>query len=111
MKTRHIKHEDLNLEKQAHKVKTSAKKPAKGGARVIKTDAKGKCSITGKIRLRDREEAKSALKRAKSAAKVETENQGTSSRGECRYYPCGYCNSYHLTSWETWSPRAEQVAA
>lgn len=52
----------------------------------------------GKRRFRDPREAKVALMLAKRSGARERETQGDSTRAERRWYLCGRCNGYHLTS-------------
>ena len=55
-------------------------------------------SCEDKVRFRDREEAKKALRRARNARVIELELHGSSKRGESRAYPCPNCLGYHLAS-------------
>jgi hypothetical protein len=61
------------------------------------TKLKGRCP-SGKIRLRDHDEAIKALHRTQSLAIIALEVTGSTSRAEKRTYYCGMCNGFHLTS-------------
>jgi len=62
------------------------------------TNAKAKCPKSNKVRYRDIQEAKQALRRAKGAARVELELYGQTKRAERRIYFCAPCRGYHTTS-------------
>jgi hypothetical protein len=64
----------------------------------IKTSNKGRCPYTGKIRYKDDQEAKAALRRTQSAAQIEREMSGYSKREEKRWFDCTKCSGKHLTS-------------
>ena len=58
----------------------------------------GQCSVSGKVRFRDKREALDALHHAVAVRRVvEAEGQATR-RKECRVYPCPSCSGWHLTS-------------
>ena len=61
------------------------------------TKLKGRCQ-SGKIRLRDHDEAIKALHRTQALALVALEVTGSTRRAEKRAYYCGMCNGFHLTS-------------
>jgi len=64
----------------------------------VKTTNKGRCPYTGKIRYKDDQAAKAALRRTQSAAQIECEFSGYSKRQEKRWYFCAMCSGHHLTS-------------
>ena len=107
MKLRHINLADLDpdLPGKYRKARTNAVRstdPAqkmKATCKVsIKTNNNGRCPYTGKIRYKDDQAAKAALRRIQSAAQIEFEMAGHSNRHEKRWFDCAKCSGKHLTS-------------
>lgn len=67
-----------------------------GGSKV--PNSKAKCPRSNKVRYRDVQEAKRALRRAQGAGRVELELYGQTKRAERRFYFCSACKGYHITS-------------
>lgn len=51
---------------------------------------------TGKLRFRNEEEARTALRSARAVS--QSGEPHSAKRREDRYYPCEHCGGYHLTS-------------
>jgi len=107
MKLRHVGQSELNpdLTGRNRKSRTTAVRSTgptqkkKGTYKLsIKTNNKGRCPYTGKIRYKDDQEAKAALRRTQSAAQIEREISGYSKREEKRWFDCTKCSGKHLTS-------------
>lgn len=58
----------------------------------------GQCSVSGKVRFRDKREALDALHQAVAERRRMVEDGKPSRRRECRVYACPSCNGWHLTS-------------
>jgi hypothetical protein len=59
---------------------------------------KNRRRVCSKVRFRDRELVKDALRRAHRSREQAYEYGVTSRRREVRYYECTYCKGFHLTS-------------
>ena len=115
MKLRHLELADLNPEaatavrggrKSTKTVKAVATQ--KGNRKVvIKTDNKGRCPVTGKVRYRDALEGQRKLRGAQASGRIERDLYGTSKRAESRFYPCPSCKGVHLTSQPKRGTRAD----
>jgi hypothetical protein len=106
MKVKNVSYRDLNPElvSKHRKLRAQATRPTssshkKGTHKVsIKTNNKARCPYTGKIRYKDDQAAKAALRRTHSAAQIECEISGYSKRQEKRWFFCAMCSGNHLTS-------------
>ncbi|WP_311588581.1 hypothetical protein [Varibaculum massiliense] len=66
-----------------------------------------RCEATGKIRYRERKDAKQALGHARHVRAI-MENAGVVCRWNIiRAYKCGFCKGWHTTSKELFSPEQE----
>jgi hypothetical protein len=106
VKISHIDYSDLSEVARTKSGKRAAVKPSHKPAKV----ASRKCP-TGKVRLKDHKQAVHSLHRAKGAGFIELENNGSTTRQECRTYFCVMCKGHHLTSKREWTTHSGQVAA
>lgn len=106
MKISHIDYSDFSDVARTKSGKRAAVRPSRKPAKV----ASRKCP-SGKVRLKDHKQAVHSLHRAKGAGSIELENNGSTTRQECRTYFCGMCKGHHLTSKREWSTFSGPVAA
>jgi len=58
----------------------------------------GQCPVSGKVRFRDKREARDALHLAVATRSLREAAGESCRRQECRMYLCASCNGWHLTS-------------
>ena len=58
----------------------------------------GQCAESGKVRFRDKREARDALHLAVATRRLREAAGETCRRQECRMYLCASCSGWHLTS-------------
>jgi hypothetical protein len=58
----------------------------------------GQCTVSGKVRFRDKREALEALHQAVATRRLREAEGQASRRQECRVYACLSCSGWHLTS-------------
>jgi hypothetical protein len=67
------------------------------------------CRVTGKQRLRERQEVGLALRAAKLRRETAAAEGRDHSWQAVRGYKCEHCGGYHLTSRPTWVDRSNSV--